>query len=143
MIRGALSHVDLTVTELSRSQVFYDHVLRELGYKPLPEAGAGSPCWGIADTAGGFFTIALQTASREGSKQKHDRYAPGLHHMAFHADSREDVDDFYKFLLTIGVQVLDPPAEYTYTEGYYALFFADPDGLKFEVVFEPTLRGNV
>ena len=42
----------------------------------------------------------------------------------------------------IGATILDPPAEYGYTPGYYAVFFADPDGIKLEVVFEPELRGR-
>jgi catechol 2,3-dioxygenase-like lactoylglutathione lyase family enzyme len=40
-----------------------------------------------------------------------------------------------------GGRVLDSPADYSgregYTEGYYAAFFADPDGVKLEVVYEP------
>ena len=33
---------------------------------------------------------------------------------------------------------LDPPAEYPlYAPGYYAVFFADPDGLKLEFVHMP------
>ena len=142
MIRGAPSHVDLTVTELSRSVEFYDLVLGRLGYRRFDEAGAGAPCWGISDSAGGFFTIALQRATPEGATRRHDRYSPGLHHLAFHADSRADVDAFHEFLLSIGARVLDPPAEYKYTPGYYAVFFVDPDGLKLEAVFEPRLRGS-
>ncbi len=43
-----------------------------------------------------------------------------------------------------GITVLDPPAEYPeYGPQYYAVFFADPDGMKLEVVHEPTLRGRV
>jgi glyoxylase I family protein len=39
----------------------------------------------------------------------------------------------------LGVRVLDPPAEYPqYAPGYYAVFFADPDGLKLEYVFTPS-----
>jgi len=34
-----------------------------------------------------------------------------------------------------GATILDPPADYPqYGAGYYAVFFADPDGLKLEVV---------
>ena len=34
---------------------------------------------------------------------------------------------------------LDPPAEYPqYALGYYAVFFADPDGLKLEFVHMPS-----
>ena len=142
MIRGSPSHLDLTVAELKRSIEFYDQVLGHLGYRRLDEAGAGAPCWGVADPEGGFFTIALQSARPQSSSKQHDRYAPGLHHLAFHANSREDVDAFHDFLVAIDAHVLDPPAKYDYTSGYYAVFFSDPDGLKLEVVFEPQLRGR-
>jgi catechol 2,3-dioxygenase-like lactoylglutathione lyase family enzyme len=57
-------------------------------------------------------------------------------------DGAAEVDAFYRFLQQIGARVLDPPATYDYTPGYYAVFFADPDGLKLEVVYEPALRGR-
>ena len=46
---------------------------------------------------------------------------------------------FYEFLLENGIEILDSPAEYDYTPNYYAVFFADPDGLKLEVVHEPNV----
>jgi catechol 2,3-dioxygenase-like lactoylglutathione lyase family enzyme len=96
----------------------------------------------VADADGGSFTIALQPAKPESASRPHDRYAPGLHHLAFHADSRADVDRFYRLLQEMQATILDEPAEYDYTPGYYAVFFADPDGLKLEVVHEPELRGR-
>jgi catechol 2,3-dioxygenase-like lactoylglutathione lyase family enzyme len=36
-----------------------------------------------------------------------------------------------------GADILDPPAEYDYDPGYYAVFARDPDGLKIEVVRIP------
>ena len=142
MIRGSLSHVDLTVADLTRSVDFYDRVLGRLGYRRMDGVGAGAPCWAVADASDGFFTLALKPARPQSTAARHDRYAPGLHHLAFHADSRADVDAFHDFLLEIGATVLDAPAEYGYTPGYYAVFFADPDGIKLEVVFEPQLRGR-
>ena len=94
------------------------------------------------DAAGGIFSIAPQAAKPESAASPHDRYMPGLHHLAFHADSRADVDAFYRFLQEIWATILDAPAEYDYTPRYYAVFFADPDGLKLEVVHEPALRGR-
>ena len=141
MIRGSLSHVDLTVTDVSRSIPFYDHVLGKLGYKRLLEASASAACWSVADAAGGVFSIALQPAKPQSAGKLHDRYAPGLHHLAFHADSRADVDGFFQFLQEIQAIILDAPAEYDYTPAYYAVFFADPDGLKLELVHEPALGG--
>jgi catechol 2,3-dioxygenase-like lactoylglutathione lyase family enzyme len=142
MVRGSLSHLDLTVSDLTSSVAFYDRVLLRLGYSRRDDVGAGAPCWAIADPRGGTFAIALKPAAPASRTTRHDRYAPGLHHLAFHADSRDDVDDFHRFLVDIGAEVLDPPAEYAYTPGYYAVFFADPDGIKLEVVFEPELRGH-
>jgi catechol 2,3-dioxygenase-like lactoylglutathione lyase family enzyme len=142
MVRGSLSHLDLTVTDLESSVAFYDGVLLRLGYSRRDDVGAGAPCWAISDPSGGFFTIALKPARPENKCARHDRYTPGLHHLAFHADNREDVNEFHRFLLDLGARILDPPAEYGYTPGYYAVFFTDPDGIKLEVVFEPQLRGG-
>jgi hypothetical protein len=49
------------------------------------------------------------------------------------------VDDLYAFLRKNDVVVVDPPADYPdYGDGYYAVFFLDPDGLKLEgMVFRP------
>lgn len=143
MIRGSPSHVDVTVADLERSAEFYNGVLGRLGYRRLDEVGAGAPCWGLSDSDGGFFTIALKAVRPASDTNKHNRYAPGLHHFAFHADSRADVDEFHDFLISVGATILDPPTEYGYTPGYYAVFFTDPDGIKLEVVFEPQLRGRV
>lgn len=40
-------------------------------------------------------------------------------------------------LVAAGARILDPPREYDYTPGYYAVFFTDPDGIKLEVVHVP------
>jgi catechol 2,3-dioxygenase-like lactoylglutathione lyase family enzyme len=132
MPKGDLSHVDLTITDPEAAFAFYDAVLKFLGF-----------VGGKADdeTAGGWmnpktgFNIALQIA-RPGSAGTHDRYSPGLHHLAFDADSRKDVDGLHALLVEMGATILDPPGEY-YEGGYYAVFFADPDGLKLECVHLP------
>jgi glyoxylase I family protein len=63
-----------------------------------------------------------------------------VHHIAFAATTRNDVDTLYRLLLEIGAQILDTPQEYTkYEPGYYAVFFLDPDGIKLECVFTPDL----
>lgn len=67
---------------------------------------------------------------RAGSSTKHDRYSTGFHHLALNADTREQVEAFHRLLVKNGVQVLDPPADYDFEPGYYAVFFSDPDGMK-------------
>jgi Glyoxalase/Bleomycin resistance protein/Dioxygenase superfamily len=41
------------------------------------------------------------------------------------------VDELGAFLESNGMTVLDPPGEY-YGRDYYAVYFADPDGMKLE-----------
>ncbi len=133
MAKGDLSHVDLTIRDPDVSAPFYDAVLKYLGFV------GGYPG---SDNAGGWmnprtgFNIALQVARKEFADVVHTRYAPGLHHLAFDADSREEVDGLYELLLEIGATILDPPGEF-YAGGYYAVFFSDPDGLKLECVHMP------
>ena len=79
--------------------------------------------------------IAIRRAQRP---REHDRYTVGLHHFAWNADSRQDVDRLHDRLKQSGATILDAPAEYPqYGAGYYAVFFADPDGLKLEFVHWP------
>jgi catechol 2,3-dioxygenase-like lactoylglutathione lyase family enzyme len=66
-----------------------------------------------------------------------NRRKPGaLHHLAFRVASRADVDRMHLELQVIGATIVAPPREYPeYTpNGYYALYFKDPEGIKYEIV---------
>ncbi len=66
-----------------------------------------------------------------------NRRKPGaLHHLAFKAPSRSEVDRLHLELKALGATIVSPPREYPeYTPvGYYAVFFKDPDGIKYEIV---------
>lgn len=140
-MRGGVHHIDLTVTDARASRAFYESVLGFMGYA----LSNGNPF--SADETGfdfdlrdgdDFCSIGILSARGDNAHRAHDRYSPGLHHVAWNAASREDVDAMYAHLLSIGATVLDPPADYPrYGAGYYAVFFADPDGLKLEYVYKP------
>jgi glyoxylase I family protein len=137
-IRGPVHHLDLTVSDLDRSLRFYDKLLTHLGMRRM--AGSSEPAWAGGCGSGASWGIALRHAPAANRGRRPDRWAPGLHHVAFHAESREDVDRTAALLREIGAEILDAPADYegpAYSEGYYAVFFADPDGIKLEVVYEP------
>ena len=127
---GAIHHIDITVRDIDGSTVFYDQVLPLMGFRRTQDVSEG-PIW-----AGAHLEIGLQSAR---SSVAHDRYSAGLHHLAFTAPSRTAVDSLHEKLLDLGISVLDAPAEYPeYAPGYYAVFFADPDGIKLEYVFTPS-----
>ena len=138
-MRGMVNHVDLTVLDPARSLAFYEAVLGFMGYRRAGEHTRGYD-FDLVPPDGGFCSIGVMRAEAEGRTRRHDRYAPGLHHLAWSAESRQDVDGLHELLRHIGATVLDAPAEYPeYGDGYYAVLFADPDGLKLEFVHWPRL----
>ena len=134
MTPGAMNHLALTLSDLkSAEQAFYAPLLEFLGYAKVEDAPEMT-LW-FSQSAGA--AVNLFQAADELKARPHERYAPGFHHFAFWAESRDQVDALHARLTEIGATVLDPPAEYDYTPGYYAVFFADPDGMKFELVHMP------
>ena len=132
-MRGLVHHIDLTVGELARSRRFYDAVLGFIGYARAADREHGTD-WDWQGE-GPFHSLGIVRAQGDGAVRRHDRYSPGLHHLAWTAADPADVDALHALLQEIGAEVLDPPAAYPrYGPDYYALFFADPDGLKLEFV---------
>ena len=133
-MRGTMHHIDLTVTDLGISAPFYERVLGFMGYAKSKTDADGIDL--DLQTAGGMCSVGVRCAHR---KREHDRYTPGLHHFAWRADSRADVEALYRLLQDMGASILDAPADYPqYGAGYFAVFFADPDGLKLEYVHVPS-----
>jgi glyoxylase I family protein len=128
-------HVDLVVSSIARSLPFYTDLLGPLGYHRVSEVEGerGETIWYLS---GPGTAIGLREAQ---SAEPHDRYAVGIHHLAFEADSRAQVDELADWVRGQDVEIESPPQEYAYMPGYYAVFFYDPDGLKLEIVHVPGL----
>jgi catechol 2,3-dioxygenase-like lactoylglutathione lyase family enzyme len=129
-------HVDLVVSSIERSLPFYTALLAPLGYHRVGEVEGerGETIWYIS---GPGTSIGLREAQSESGE--YDRYRLGLHHIAFEAESRAQIDERAEWLLTQDVEIESDPQEYTYQPGYYAVFFYDPDRLKLEIVHVPGL----
>jgi len=128
-------HVDLVVSSITRSLPFYTDLLGPLGYTRVGEVEGerGETIWYLS---GPGTAIGLRESQ---SDQPHDRYSIGLHHLAFEAESRAQVDQVADWVRTQPVDMESEPQEYTYEPGYYAVFFYDPDGIKLEIVYVPGL----
>jgi len=139
MSRGSMNHLALTASDLERSAQFYDQVLGFLGYArvEVPQPTQRLMNTRLLAWAGAQGSVTLRPANGEGASRRHDRSAPGLNHFAFNAEGRADVDGMHELLERIGAQILDAPAPYPYAPDYYAVYFTDPDGIKFEFVYWP------
>ena len=132
-----IHHVDLVVTSLERSLPFYRELLGPLGWHGISEVEGerGETIWYLSGADG---SLGLREAQARGDGP-YDRYRVGLHHLALEAGSRARVDDRADWLRAQGVEIESGPEEYSYSPGYYAVFFYDPDGIKLEIVHVPGL----
>jgi len=134
---GSLNHLRLSVRDPAASETFYEPLLSELGYVQIPRDDGGR-AWERRDpTAGAQWLILTPVAPEHRDAAAHDLTAPGFHHLALNAVDRDQVDRVHDVLVALGADILDPPAEYDYDPGYYAVFARDPDGFKIEVVHIP------
>jgi catechol 2,3-dioxygenase-like lactoylglutathione lyase family enzyme len=134
---GSLSHICLTVRDLSVSVAFYDAVMDFLGYR-RSETQDDYVEW--EGPAGWFILRPAQEGAAAGTDdhRPHNRWAPGLHHLAWRAACRAEVDALAERLKAMGATIESGPDDQPdYGEGYYAVFFLDPDGIKLELAHTP------
>jgi glyoxylase I family protein len=137
LTRRGVDHLDLVVTDLERSLDFYTALLEPLGFVSQSEivGERGERVVYLGGTGGP--SVSLRVAQSEAHATPYERYAVGLHHLAFVAASREQVDERTEWLRGRGAEIESEPREYDYAPGYYAVFFYDPDGIKLEIVHRP------
>jgi glyoxylase I family protein len=133
---GSMNHIRLTVRDIPEAEEFYEPLLGFIGYR-LIQRSEDRLAWAMPSTGGFLQWFIVSAAEAELREVEHRMFAPGLHHFAFNADSRADVDRFHRLLVERAVEILDPPASYDYEPGYYAVFFKDPNGFKLELVHVP------
>jgi catechol 2,3-dioxygenase-like lactoylglutathione lyase family enzyme len=119
-----IDHLVLRVSDFQKSREFYGYVLKFFGFEVLDEYEDA-----IGWTNG---KTRLWIGQAEGNGKKHPYHFGdiGFHHYAFELESRADVDALQRHLNKKNIEIADPAAEYY--DDYYAVFFYDPDGMKFE-----------
>ena len=133
---GRVHHVFINVKDMARAREFYGWLMPKLGYQAGWEYDGGQ---GYLSPHGSFW---LKPAEARFANDAFHKDRVGLCEIAFAANGRAEVDALHRALVDRGVTILEPPREYPeYVPGYYAVFFADPDGLKLELVHIPGYDG--
>jgi catechol 2,3-dioxygenase-like lactoylglutathione lyase family enzyme len=124
MSMSGISHVSVGVNDVARAKAFYDPLMKLLGLK-IRQADEESVDYGNEGLVFSLETPSNRRAATPGN---------GVH-IAFSADDRQAVDEFYRQALRLGGQDAGPPGvRPEYGPTYYGAFVLDPDGNKIEAV---------
>jgi len=127
--KGLLHHIELYVSNLDKSIEFWSWFLTDLGYELFQEWDQGKS-YKLGET----YIVFVQVEDKHLDISYH-RCKAGLNHLAFHAESREHVDRITKELKEKNIKVLyEDKHPYAGGEGYYAVYFEDPERMKVELL---------
>jgi catechol 2,3-dioxygenase-like lactoylglutathione lyase family enzyme len=122
-----IDHTGLSMSDPKKSREFYEKALAPLGYSVLMEIPT--------EYTGGAVVLGLGVPPKpdfwihQGPPQ-----TPRIH-IAFAADSHEQVDAFYRAAIAAGGKDNGPPGPRPhYHPNYYGAFVLDPDGHNIEAV---------
>ncbi len=119
-MRRLYDHLDLRVSSLKKVTPFYQKLLPALGFGRHVEI----PGWLQFEAVDHGVTEFFGVTESEG-------HVPNENRVAFWAASVEDVDRIAKVAEDAGARDMEGPLPYE--PGYYAAFFRDPCGNRFEV----------
>lgn len=115
-----IDHFNLPVTDVEASKQIYQAVLATLGIDQVfidaDAVGFGKSSWefGLVPATGDIQKL----------------------HLAFQADSAQQVDEFHQTAVDLGMKSNGAPGYRSeYGENYYAAYFFDPDGHNIEAVY--------
>lgn len=135
-MRAGVDHIIINVNNYAAAKRFYAWLMPQIGYSKVMSYDQEG-----TDVTTGYFgdhgSLWVRPSDPEFRGDQFHRHRVGLCEIAFAADSRQQIDDLAKQIPANGGKIIDPPKEYDYLPGYYAVFFNDPDGLKLELVHVP------
>jgi len=143
-LKPIIDHIQLTVKNLARAEAFYDQLMPILGFD-LNRKSKGSVAsheFEVIEYCHPLLIFAINSPRAIFKEESIHRRKPGaLHHLAFKAESCEEVDGLYDKIKNIGATIVSSPQYYPqHGESYYALFFKDTEGIKYEIVHEKRVR---
>ena len=123
-----IDHLYIAVSELRRSEAFYDRVMIEvLEFRKNTFTIGVDPHVQYFNRHFGYVLRPARVA------RDADAYAPGLHHLCLRVDSAADVVAVATQLRARGIEATEARLYPEYAADYWATFFHDPDGIRLEV----------
>ena len=123
-----IDHIYVAVSELDRSEKFYDGVMGLLGFRKNTFTNEGERHLQYYNRHFGFVLRPARDA-----RAGHDPLAAGLHHFCFRVEDASAVDAVAGQFQQAGVACSAPQLYPEYAPDYYAIYFTDPDGIRLEI----------
>jgi catechol 2,3-dioxygenase-like lactoylglutathione lyase family enzyme len=121
-LSGVYDHIDFRVKDVRALAPFYDKLMPALGFAKISRGQRSREYYQQVKHLPFFSLVNASTST------------PNRSRIAFAAQSRKEVDRIAAIARRAGAREVDGPQVCrSYTQPYYAVFFEDPDGNKFEV----------
>ena len=137
-MKPIIDHIQITVGDMSVALAFYDKLMPLLGFdlKNRTNALVQAHQLHVAEYLHPQLGFGINSPREPFAQETVHRRKPGsLHHLAFKAESRAEVDRLAAELVRIGANIVAGPCLFPqHGSDYYAVFFKDPDGIKSEIV---------
>ncbi|GAB2882623.1 hypothetical protein GCM10027046_08600 [Uliginosibacterium flavum] len=122
-----IDHLYIAVSDLARSEAFYDKAFAVLGFRKNRFQINNEPHVQYYNRHFGYVLRPART------QHVHDAYAPGLHHFCFRVETAAEVERLARQLEACGIKASSPETYPDYAPDYVATFFTDPDGIRLEI----------
>ncbi len=127
----SLHHVEINVSDLHKSLLFWQSILLEVGYSSYQKWDGGQSF--IKDDC---YLVFVQTEKKFLNKIFHRKHT-GLNHLAFSIDDRVSFENLVENLIGQGYTLLYPEKHpFAGGDDYCAAYFEDPDRIKVEFVLK-------
>ena len=127
--RNPFGHIDLRIASIAAALPFYEALLPALGFTQRYDGGD----WFV------FATPVPPPTAAYFAITESPGHTPNENRIAFWAVDRDEVERLAAVVGEAGARDLSGPRDMPYGPGYYAVYFADPSGNRFEVYHRPPL----
>ncbi len=123
-----IDHIYVAVSDLDRSEKFYDCTMGVLGFRKNTFTNEGDNHIQYYNRHFGF---VLRPA--HDPKARHHPLAPGLHHLCFRVEDAVALAAIAGQFEKAGIACSTPQLYPEYAPDYHAIYFSDPDGIRLEI----------
>ena len=128
---NGMAHIVINVSRWEECKAFYKKLMPFLGMEQVFDGQE------YIYFVGSRTAVGINKCEPKYNEQVFQQETIGLHHFCLRSKSKEDIDEIYRFLLTIKAKIVGKPRKGEWAPGYYFVLFEDPIGTRIEVNYVP------